>query len=104
GCGERPRPRGFVRDLDGALMRAGRRLALLALSGALAVVETRALAATFVISNADGAGEGFNDPTPFSPVGGNNATTLGGARLAVFQAAGAIWGGQLASAVPIHVS
>jgi hypothetical protein len=60
-------------------------------------------AATMVIDNADPAGQGLNDPTPFTPVGGNNATTLGAARLAVFQQAAALWGAQLTSAVPIHV-
>jgi hypothetical protein len=72
--------------------------ALLALAGG------GARAATLVIDDADPAGQGLNDPTPFSPVGGNNATTLGAARLAVFQQAAAIWGAQLQSTVPIHVS
>jgi hypothetical protein len=35
-------------------------------------------AATIVIVNNDGAGEGFNDPTPVAPVGGNPGVTLGG--------------------------
>jgi hypothetical protein len=61
-------------------------------------------AATIVIDDADPAGTGLNDPTPVSPVGGNSATTLGAARLAVFQQAAALWGAQLASPVPIHVS
>jgi hypothetical protein len=41
-------------------------------------------AATVVISNLDGAGEGFNDPTPVTPVGGNPGTTLGQQRLNAF--------------------
>jgi len=44
-------------------------------------------AAVVTIVNLDGPNEGFNDPTPFTPVGGNNATTLGQARLIAFHAA-----------------
>src|SRR5438046_8407248 len=61
-------------------------------------------AATIVIVNSDGAGEGFNDPTVVAPVGGNSATTRGGQRLAVFQAAANIWGNILPSAVTIRVN
>ncbi len=39
------------------------------------------------IVNADGAGEGFNDTTAVSAIGGNTATTLGAQRLAVFNRA-----------------
>lgn len=59
--------------------------------------------ATIVINNLDGAGEGLNDPTPFTPVGGNNATTLGQARLNVFQYAADFWGSYLNSSVTIEV-
>ncbi|MES1164160.1 MAG: hypothetical protein ABUR63_00265 [Verrucomicrobiota bacterium] len=61
-------------------------------------------AATVIIQNADPAGQGLNDPTAFTPVGGNNATTLGAARLNVLNEAAATWGARLTSAVPIHVS
>jgi hypothetical protein len=40
--------------------------------------------ATIVINNIDGPGEGFNDPTPAAPVGGNTGTTLGQQRLIAF--------------------
>jgi hypothetical protein len=60
-------------------------------------------AATFVIVNNDGAGEGFNDPTPAAPVGGNSGTTLGAQRLIAFQSAADIWGARLASSVTIRV-
>ena len=53
--------------------------------------------ATIVISNVDGAGEGFNDPTPAAPVGGNTGTTLGEQRLIAFQHAADIWGAELDS-------
>jgi hypothetical protein len=69
----------------------------------LAAAPARA-AATLIIDNADPAGQGLNDPTPFQPVGGNNATTLGAARLAVFQQAAALWGAQLSSPIAIHVT
>src|SRR5262249_60190992 len=45
-------------------------LATLALFSA-AFVPTVTRAATITIINNDGAGEGFNDPTPAAPVGGN---------------------------------
>jgi hypothetical protein len=60
-------------------------------------------AATFVINNLDGPGEGFNDTTPVAPVGGNNGTTLGQQRLNLFQKAAEIWGAAIESAVPIII-
>ena len=60
-------------------------------------------AATIAILNNDGPGEGFNDPTPAAPVGGNPGTTLGQQRLNAFQAAAAIWGAQLNSTVTIVI-
>jgi len=61
-------------------------------------------AATIVIVNNDAAGEGFNDPAPATPVGGNPGTTVGQQRLNVFQEAADIWGALLPSAVTIRVS
>jgi hypothetical protein len=60
-------------------------------------------AATFVIHNMDGPGEGFNDPTPVVPVGGNDGTTLGQQRLNLFQKAADTWGAAIESAVPIII-
>ncbi|HPF69054.1 MAG TPA: FlgD immunoglobulin-like domain containing protein [Candidatus Krumholzibacteria bacterium] len=59
--------------------------------------------ATFIIENGDGAGEGFNDPTPWTPTGGNPATTLGQARLNAFQYAADLWGQLVSSNVVIKV-
>lgn len=61
-------------------------------------------AATIVIQNVNGAGVGFNDPTPVAPVGGNTGTTLGQQRLIAFQAAADKWGATLTSVVTIVVS
>jgi hypothetical protein len=61
-------------------------------------------AATITIINNDGPNEGFNDPTPVAPVGGNPGTTLGAQRLFVFQHAANIWGGLLSSPVEILVN
>jgi PA domain len=58
---------------------------------------------SIVIINNDGAGEGFNDPTPVAPVGGNPGATLGAQRLIVFQQAAAIWGANLTSSMPVRV-
>jgi hypothetical protein len=61
-------------------------------------------AATITVVNTDGTNEGFNDPTPIAPVGGNPGTTLGAQRLYMFQYAANLWGAKLSSAVPILVS
>jgi hypothetical protein len=60
-------------------------------------------AATLVIVNLNAPGEGFNDPTPAAPVGGNTGTTVGQQRLIAFQHAADIWGATLTSTVPIRV-
>lgn len=77
--------------------------ALLMTLALLAAAPSLAEAATIVIVNNDGIGEGFNDPTPAAPVGGNPGVTLGQQRLNVFQAAANIWGSILPSAVTIRV-
>lgn len=66
-------------------------------------IATAAGAATIVIVNNDGPGEGFNDPTPDPPFGGNPGTTLGEKRLFIFNYAASIWGGILPSDVTIRV-
>jgi len=60
-------------------------------------------AVNFTIANGDGAGEGFNDPTPIAPVTGNAGTTVGQQRLNVFMAAAAYWSNRLSSTVTITV-
>ena len=61
-------------------MRSTLRLSAAAWLVALGLaLDTRA--ATITVVNMDGAGEGFNDPTPVAPVGGNPGTTLGAQRL-----------------------
>lgn len=69
---------------------------------ALAALQAQA-AATIVIQNMNAAGEGFNDPTPAAPVGGNVGTTLGQQRLIAFQAAADIWGATLTSSQTIVI-
>jgi len=59
--------------------------------------------ATIVIQNNDGAGEGFNDPAVFTPIGGNTATTLGQARLIAFTYAANLWGECINSPVTITI-
>src|SRR5262245_2354835 len=59
--------------------------------------------ATITILNADGPNEGFNDPTPAAPVGGNAGTTIGAQRRIAFQFAADIWGAALDSNVQIVV-
>jgi len=63
-----------------------------------------ARAATITVVNTDGPGEGFNDPTPAAPVGGNPGTSLGAQRLQAFQFAADLWGARVESAVEIRVA
>jgi hypothetical protein len=60
-------------------------------------------AATLIVQNNDGGGEGFNDPAAFVPVGGNPATTRGAARLNAFQYAADLWGACINSNVVIVI-
>lgn len=60
-------------------------------------------ATQIVISNLDGAGEGFNDATVVTPVGGNPGTTLGQQRLNVFEHAAKLWEAVVGSSVTIVV-
>ena len=87
-----------------AFDRTFRFLASAALAAALLSVAPLAHAATIVIVNNDGAGEGFNDATPVAPVGGNPGVTIGQQRLNVFQQAANIWGALLPSTVQINVN
>ena len=77
-------------------------LLLASLSATLALGAS-AHAATVILVNADAAGQGLNDPTPATPEGGNNGTTLGQQRLIALQHAADIWGAQLVSSVPIRI-
>lgn len=79
------------------------RAASVALAAALSLLAAGASAATFQIVVLDGAGEGFNDPTPRAPVPGNPGVTLGQQRLNLFNAAAAVWGAALRSNVTIRV-
>src|SRR5688572_2314714 len=79
------------------------RLHLLAAAIVCAVPATALANAQIIIVNADGANEGFNDPTPATPVGGNPGTTVGAQRLAAFQFAANRWGQLLDSSVPIRI-
>ena len=70
---------------------------------ALLCLSLQAPAAVISIVNLDGAGEGFNDTTPATPVGGNSGLTIGAQRLAVFERAASYWGARLVSTVTIRV-
>jgi uncharacterized repeat protein (TIGR01451 family) len=71
-------------------------LSLIIASGAFASSSIR-------IVNMDGPGEGFNDPAPRTPVGGNPGTTLGEQRLIAFQHAADLWSSVITSEVEIRV-
>lgn len=66
------------------------RAILLATLGLLAAPAI-ASAGQIIIVNTDGPNEGFNDPTPAAPIGGNPGTTRGQQRLNVFERAADIW-------------
>jgi hypothetical protein len=61
-------------------------------------------AAVIQVLDGDDPGEGFNDPTPAFPVGGNTGTTIGEQRFIAFQYAADIWAALLSSDVVILVS
>ena len=85
-------------------MRALRKPPILGLLAALLLLAAiPGGAVTITIVNADGPGEGFNDPTPLAPVAGNTGTTVGQQRLNAFAAAAAYWANRLSSTVPITV-
>lgn len=75
--------------------------ALLALVSLLALPS--ATAAVITIVSIDGAGEGLNDATPATPVGGNAGVTIGEQRMNVFRRAAEIWGARITSSVEIEV-
>ena len=60
-------------------------------------------AATVQVFNADPPDQGFNDPTPAKPVGGNTGTTVGLQRQIAFQFAANRWGQTLTSTQVIRV-
>lgn len=62
-----------------------------------------AAAARMILNNIDPPGQGFNDPTPRAPVGGNPGTTVGEQRRIAFQLGLDIWGSILESDVDIVV-
>ncbi|HED52061.1 MAG TPA: hypothetical protein ENI83_00760, partial [Gammaproteobacteria bacterium] len=79
----------------------GMKLVMLVLLASLCSMEARAT--QIVISNLDGPGEGFNDLTVVTPVGGNPGTTLGQQRLNVFEHAAKIWEAVVGSSITITV-
>jgi hypothetical protein len=81
----------------------GRLAAALVFAAMLGGLTSAPAGATFTIVNMDDPNEGFNDPTPAAPVGGNPGTTVGQQRLNVFKRAGAIWDVILNSSVEIRV-
>jgi len=79
-------------------------LAPLVLAAAgLAMPAPASASAHITIVNADGPNEGFNDPTPVAPVGGNPGTTKGQQRLIAFQFAADLWGAALDSNIDIQI-
>lgn len=88
------------------LGRVGRTVVAFTLVCAVAQVSGVSVArgVTIRLINRDGAGEGFNDPTPATPVGGNSGTTIGEQRLIAFQRAVDMWSALLDSPVEIRIS
>ncbi len=84
-------------------MSAMRRSLLLAPVPLLLLAAPARPDARITIVNADGPAEGFNDPTPANPVGGNTGTTVGQQRLIAFERAAAVWGERLDSPVEIRI-
>lgn len=74
------------------------------LAALVLVAPLAAHAATITIKSVDSAGEGFNDTSPATPVGGNMGTTLGEQRMNVFKKAAQLWGDALISVPAIVVA
>jgi len=55
------------------------------------------------VVSGDQIGEGFNDPTPVAPVGGNPGTTLGAQRMFALQYAADAWGARLNGTVTVVI-
>jgi len=85
-------------------VRAPRALAAVAAIGLLSIHATVGSVATIRVINADGPGEGLNDPTMVAPVGGNTGTTIGEQRLIALQYAADQWAKRLISPVEIRIS
>jgi hypothetical protein len=83
-------------------MRSISRFFLLFAFAALITAPAFANANIFIINN-DGPNEGFNDPTPAAPVGGNTGTTKGQQRQIAFAFAANIWANTLDSNVDIYI-
>jgi hypothetical protein len=84
-------------------MFIARVLPLTLTAAVLAMPAPAAASANITIVNADGPNEGFNDPTPAAPVGGNPGTTKGQQRLIAFQFAADLWGAALDSNIDIQI-
>ncbi len=84
-------------------MRWPRRLWLPAICAVLLTGGDPVGAAVIQVINRDGGNEGFNDPTPATPVGGNTGVTLGQQRLIAFNHAANVWAEMLDSNVTIRV-
>jgi hypothetical protein len=78
-------------------------LPLLVVAAVVAIPAPAAASAHITVINADGSNEGFNDPTPAAPVGGNPGTTKGQQRLIAFQFAADLWGAALDSNIEINI-
>lgn len=92
--------------MSGRPGRSGRTALAVVLACAAAQVSVvpAARGVTIRLINADGPGEGFNDPTAAAPVGGNSGTTIGAQRLIAFQRAVDVWAQLLDSRVEIRIS
>ena len=86
------------------MSRSSLRGATLAASLLLGLAPPARAGVQITIVNANAAGEGFNDPTPATPVGGNTGTTLGAQRLNAFQHAAGLWSALLEGDVEIQIN
>lgn len=85
-------------------MSSHRIATLVALLVVTAVCADGARAATVRVIPGDAAGEGFNDPTPVSPVGGNRGATLGEQRRIAFEYAAQRWAARVVSPVEVRIA
>ena len=76
---------------------------LIAAAVAASFVAAPSFGANIILNNVDLPGEGFNDLTPATPVGGNMGTTIGAQRLIAYERALELWGKTLSSDATVVV-
>jgi hypothetical protein len=93
-----------MNNVRSLLLRHAVRAVSVVLALAVLTFAGRADAVTITIHNGDAPGEGFNDKSFRTPVGGNPGTTLGAQRMNLFKKAAELWAERLDGDIPIIIT